>query len=109
MPTYLVASANHDILGFAGACTARAGGDLKQPDKQEPTCRYRSACPNPDYASGYHPGVIGQASTGNPVMGSSELLPFSRGSFYRGITTKHPIARTRRCLIVNPYFFTVGY
>jgi len=32
---YLVASANHDILGFAGACTARAGGNLKQPDKQE--------------------------------------------------------------------------
>src|SRR5260370_19387536 len=36
---YLVASANHDILGFAGACTARAGGNLKQPDKQESATR----------------------------------------------------------------------
>ena len=34
---YLLASANHDILGFAGACTARAGGDLKQPDYQKLT------------------------------------------------------------------------
>jgi len=41
-----------------------------------------------------HPGVIGQASTGNPVTGSSELLPFSRagrayivGNFARGFSS----------------------
>ncbi len=36
---YLVASANHDILGFVGASTATASVDLKQPDNQKSTSR----------------------------------------------------------------------
>ena len=42
-PAYPVVSATHNILGFVGASTTTACGDLKQPDKQKPTRRELSA------------------------------------------------------------------